>query len=221
MTGTTYDKSRVINFSDAVFSIAMTLLVLEIDIPTMETVNKHNTLYILQERIPSFIGMIVSSFVSILYWKSHLRIMKYVEVVDATLLSLNIGLLLSIVLLPFSTALYVVGFTYSSPFIFYSINISTIGLFNYLMVYYVEKTVAPKETEINKLFIKRNKANAFNGLIWWVLAAIVAVKYNMAARFLFIFIFVLQIFVHRHFGKRIKALTINEAEIEADIDHDD
>lgn len=215
MTKITYDKSRVINFSDAVFSIAMTLLVLEIDIPTMETIKQYSTLYILQERIPSFIGMMVSSLVSILYWTSHLRIMKYVDVVDSSLLRYNLGLLLSIVLLPFSTALYVVGFTYSSPFIFYSINISIIGLFNYLIVYHVEKSVAPKETELNRLHLKRNKANALNGLVWWILAAIVAIKYNMAARFLFIFIFVIQYFVHKNFGKKIRALNMDAAVNEA------
>ncbi len=206
MSSVTYDKARVINFSDAVFSIAMTLLVLEIDIPTMDAMRTDSTINILQERIPSFIGMIVSSFVSILYWTSHLRIMRHVKVVDKTLLGINIGLLLSIVLLPFSTALYVVGFNYSAPFIFYSINISVIGFFNYLMVFYVEKTESGT-TEIDKLHIKRNKANALNGLVWWILAAIVAVKYNMAARFLFISIFIIQIFVNRHFNKKMMAIT--------------
>jgi len=212
MKGITYDKSRVINFSDAVFSIAMTLLVLEIDIPTMDTINNHSTIYILMERIPSFIGMIVSSFVSILYWTSHLRIMRFVQEVDRTLLRLNIGLLLSIVLLPFSTALYVVGFNYASPFIFYSINISVIGIFNYLMVRHVENTLAVSETDANKLNVKKYKANALNGLIWWILAAIVAVKFNMAARLLFIFIFVLQFFINRHFDQKIETLYINQEE---------
>lgn len=213
MKGVTYDKSRVINFSDAVFSIAMTLLVLEIDIPTMDSISRHSTITILEERIPSFIGMIVSSLVSILYWTSHLRIMKYVKVVDSTLLKLNLGLLLSIVLLPFSTALYVVGFNFSAPFIFYAINISVIGLFNYFIVWYVEKTQS-SESEIDNFQIKRNKANALNGFIWWVLAAIVAIKYNMAARFLFISIFVIQFFVNRHYNKKIEALQIRNTEEE-------
>ena len=49
-----FDKSRFISFSDAVFSIAMTLLVLEVVIPSYSELQTGNTLLILQNRIPSF-----------------------------------------------------------------------------------------------------------------------------------------------------------------------
>lgn len=58
----TYNKARVVSFTDAVFSIAVTLLVLEIVIPGYSEFSKYNTLEILQNRIPSFIGLIVSFF---------------------------------------------------------------------------------------------------------------------------------------------------------------
>lgn len=38
-----FEKSRVINFTDAVFSIAMTLLVLEIGIPSAQTMARRES----------------------------------------------------------------------------------------------------------------------------------------------------------------------------------
>lgn len=210
MKGITYDKSRVINFSDAVFSIAMTLLVLEIDIPNYGAVNKHGTLGILQYRIPSFIGVLVSSLVTVIYWTAHLRIMKHVTMVDSKLLWINIALLISIVMLPFSTAFYVGSFDFSGPFTFYALNITVIGFFNLLMILYVHKTEKNISQE-NLIYIKRDKAMSFNGLFWWIAAAALAVFLPLTARFLFVFIFVIQVFINRHFSKQMDILNTLES----------
>jgi DNA-binding LytR/AlgR family response regulator len=58
-----FDKTRVINFCDAVYSIAVTLLVLEIVIPSYKELKTNNNLEILQNRIPNFIGLIVNFLV--------------------------------------------------------------------------------------------------------------------------------------------------------------
>ena len=89
----TYDKARVISFSDAVFSIAMTLLVLEVVIPSYKELKTGDTMLILQNRIPSFIGLVVSFLVTAIYWIAHMRIIKYVSTIDAKVLWYNIGLL--------------------------------------------------------------------------------------------------------------------------------
>ena len=99
MDNLTYDKNRVINFSDAVFSIAMTLLILEVGIPSIKVVANNTTWTILQSKLPSFIGLVVSFFVTAIYWVAHLRHMKFVTEVDGKLLWLNILLLFFIVLI--------------------------------------------------------------------------------------------------------------------------
>lgn len=72
----TYDKARVINFSDAVFSIVMTLLILEVGVPTPETLGKLSFGDVLSNRIPDFIGLVVSFLVSVLYWIGHIKLMN-------------------------------------------------------------------------------------------------------------------------------------------------
>ena len=132
-------ESRVNSFSDAVFSIAMTLLVLEVFIPSYKELQTGNTLQILQNRVPSFIGLIVSFMVTALYWIANMRIFKFASTIDSKILWYNFLLLFFILLLPFSTAFYVKGFTYQDSFAFYCFSLSAIGFFNLLLNIYIVK----------------------------------------------------------------------------------
>ena len=129
-----FPNDRVNNFSDAIFAIAITLLVLEVKVPPTADIDSLGTLGSLQRLIPSFIGLLVSFFVTALYWRAHLTLAQFIKSYDNRLLWLNIWLLLFVVMLPFSTAFYSKNFNYNGPFIFYCFNLVMIGLFNYLMV---------------------------------------------------------------------------------------
>ena len=123
-----FDKSRVINFSDAVFSIAATLLVLDLGIPTPEEIYTSSVALELSKRVPSFIGFVVSFFVIFLFWKDHMHNLSYVKKVDSKLLSTNIMTLLFIVLLPFTTGFYVAAFNEAAAFRLYCLNIIALSL---------------------------------------------------------------------------------------------
>lgn len=200
MENETFDKGRVISFSDAIFSIAMTLLVLEVVIPSYKEIQNGNTLNVLSNRIPSFIGLIISFLVTALYWIAHLRIMKYASTIDTKILWYNIGLLFFIVLLPFSTAFYVKGFSFKGPFAFYCFNLSAIGFFNFLLNVYIPK----KEkglTGVTKILAKYFKYKALNAFIIWALAGFLAFYLPLIARFLFILLFVFEFFLKKYYKK--------------------
>ncbi|MDP5093505.1 MAG: TMEM175 family protein [Polaribacter sp.] len=205
----TFDKSRVISFSDAVFSIAMTLLVLEVVIPSYKELQTGNTLVILQNRIPSFIGLVVSFMVTALYWIAHMRIFKFTSTIDSKILWYNILLLFFIVLLPFSTAFYVKGFGYKGPFAFYCFNLAGIGFFNYLLNIYIPK----KEkglTGITPTLAKYFKLRAINAFSVWAIAGFLAFYTPMIARLLFILLFIFEFLLTKYFKKQL----IKEASIE-------
>ena len=203
MDNLTYDKNRVINFSDAIFSIAMTLLVLEVGIPSLKGIANNTIWTILHSRLPSFVGLIVSFFVSAIYWVAHLRHMKFVSEVDGKLLWLNIFLMFFIVLLPFSTGFYVVGINYNGPFVFYCFNLSAIGLFNYLIINYIFKK-EKGQTGLTPLLGKWHKAVALNSLLIWVIAGAIVFMLPIVARFLFFLIFIFEIFINKYFRKKVK-----------------
>lgn len=136
-----FQLERLILFSDAVFAIAITLLVIDIKVPVL-TDGEHNDYTILQklaEQAPKFIGFLVSFLLIGQYWVVHHRLFGYVISFTGRLVWLNIFFLLFIALMPFSTALYseYVLDNMRVPVIFYSGNIIAIGLLNFTMWRYV------------------------------------------------------------------------------------
>ena len=133
-----FQLERLILFSDAVFAIAITLLVIEIKIPELkegETLSEHLLLSKLAHLIPKFIGFIISFLLIGQYWIVHHRMFGFVINFSYKLIWLNLLFLLAIVLMPFSTGYYseYVGRGVISPVIFYTSNICLLGVSNFFM----------------------------------------------------------------------------------------
>ena len=198
----TFEKSRILSFSDAVFSIAMTLLVLEVAVPTYQTVNEYGTWDVLAKRIPNFIGFIVSFFVIALYWIDYMKITKYLSNFNMNTLWINIFLLFFVVLLPFSTAFYVNGINFVGPFVFYSINLTMIAVMIFLLIQAVAKKEQEK-TGMTKMIRKWESMRMINTISVWSLAAILAFVYIPVARGIFLLIFILNPIIDRYYRKKI------------------
>ena len=132
-----FQLDRMILFSDAVFAIAITLLVLEIKIPHVGDEPDSRLLQILVSMIPKFVGFFISFFVVGQYWIVHHKLFGFVDDYNGTLLWLNLFFLLSIVLMPFSTALYSENIKSNLSFIIYSLNIFTSGVMAFIVWRYI------------------------------------------------------------------------------------
>ncbi|MFI6449705.1 TMEM175 family protein [Kitasatospora sp. NPDC050543] len=97
------DSARVEAFSDGVFAIAITLLVLEISVPSAHSA--HELWHALGEEWPSYGAYVVSFLVIGVMWVNHHTVFSYIARVDRTLVFLNLLLLLVVAALPFPTAL--------------------------------------------------------------------------------------------------------------------
>lgn len=136
-----FQLDRLILFSDAVFAIAITLLVIEIKVPEL---NRHTATDLqlqdnLKELIPKFVGFFISFIIIGLYWTIHHRMFGYVVNYTTRLLWLNLIFLLAVVLMPFSTAFYSVYILklLKTPVIIYVTNIVFLGVMNFLLWLYV------------------------------------------------------------------------------------
>lgn len=124
-----FQLERLILFTDAVFAIAITLLIIEIKVPHVEgefAPEKLRTA--LYHQLPQWIGFLVSFSVIGQYWVAHHRAFGYVRDYDRGLLFMNLFFLMSIVVMPFTTALYSDYFTQNLPFLIYCLNITLTGV---------------------------------------------------------------------------------------------
>jgi TMEM175 potassium channel family protein len=92
--------NRLEAFSDGVFAIAITLLVLELNVPAGD-----NLWHQLKEEWPSFAAFFVSFWVIGIIWVNHHGVLDHLARADRGVLYLNLLLLFTVVFIPFPTAL--------------------------------------------------------------------------------------------------------------------
>ena len=117
---------RLVNFSDAVVAIAITLLVL----PLTEVAGHaegESVPTLLRENQPTIMAFLVSFVLVANYWLVHHRMFEYIDDYDGVLAWLNMLWLLLIILLPFSTELMSNGFLGVAALI-YSGNLALLSL---------------------------------------------------------------------------------------------
>jgi len=100
--GDMLSTSRTEAFSDGVFAIAATLLVLELKVPHVEP---GGLLGALLERWPSYATYAVSFLTTGIIWVNHHAVMDRIKKVNRPLLFLNLVFLIAVAAIPFPTAL--------------------------------------------------------------------------------------------------------------------
>jgi uncharacterized membrane protein len=101
------DFDRVMFFTDAVFAIAMTLLVVEIGVPgALEGAAARDPgamLEVLGDKLPLVAAFFIGCFVIGSYWVAHHRFMTWLGAVDSGFVGLTVVYLAFVALLPFPT----------------------------------------------------------------------------------------------------------------------
>ncbi len=119
---------RIVFFSDAVFAIAITLLIIEIKVPHIEHDAGDREFWIaLLKLTPNFVGYFFSFFVIGAYWVGHHQIYGHIKNWNSGLMWRNITVLAAIAFIPFSTAFlseYPARFV---PLFLYAANFSAAG----------------------------------------------------------------------------------------------
>jgi uncharacterized membrane protein len=119
---------RIVFFSDAVFAIAITLLVLEIKPPHLERFSESSLRLQLLRLLPKFSGFVASFFIIGSMWIEHHRIFRYLRDCDAGLLWRNLIFLLSVAFVPFPTAVFSEYFWSRTAFALYAGTFAAVGL---------------------------------------------------------------------------------------------
>jgi uncharacterized membrane protein len=98
------EPGRTEAFSDGVLAIAVTLLVLDLRVPARDTL--HGSLAAaLAHQWPAYAAYVTSFLVIGIIWVNHHAVFQLIKLVDRATLFLNLMLLMSVVAIPFTTAL--------------------------------------------------------------------------------------------------------------------
>jgi len=98
------DTMRLEAFSDGVFAIAITLLVLTFKVPAVGDL--HGTLLdALRSQWPAYLAYVTSFFAILVMWVAHHNMFRYIVRTDHILLLVNGLLLMGVAVVPFPTAL--------------------------------------------------------------------------------------------------------------------
>jgi len=155
-------------FSDGVFAVLITVLVLELRPPETPTFEALLSLW------PTGLSYAVSYVFIAIVWINHHYLLRYADEATPRLLWINFAHLFSISLLPLSTAWMAVSRLSPQPVAFYAavfflVNATYIGLILEL----VAEDIAPQVQRTMRI-------RAIVTLVLFALAAIVALKYPLA-----------------------------------------
>ncbi len=126
---------RLVFFSDAVFAIAITLLVIELHPPHVDRAGGHTAfLQALWNMSPNFFGFFVSFWVIAAFWAGHHRAFALSGHYAPSLIMPNLALLCAIVFIPFTTAFMADYMGAVVPTALYNLSLVVTGLLNIRLV---------------------------------------------------------------------------------------
>ncbi len=144
---------RVVFFTDAVFAIAITLLLLEIRLPDLQgLVSNESLLKTLTGLWQKYLAYAVSFLVIGSFWISHHRKFQYIVRVDSNLIYLNLFLLLTIAFIPFPTSV-LSEYGNRTATIFYAGVMVFAGLLSAMLWIYAQKhnrLIEPSTTALQR-----------------------------------------------------------------------
>lgn len=130
--GNEIEFSRIVAFSDGVFAIAITLLVLGLGIPT--GLSSDEVAHAIGEQWDNFLAFAISFAVIGRFWVVHHRFFGEVTAFDGRLLALNLLYLGAIALLPFSSKVLGEYGGETAPVVLYAANLIAVVLVGLWMV---------------------------------------------------------------------------------------
>jgi uncharacterized membrane protein len=123
--------SRLVAFTDGVFAIAITLLVLNFDEPAGPDSQLWHQL---SDQWPALLAYFLSFVVIGRFWVVHHRVFAGMQRVDAGLLTLNLAYLSFVVLIPFTTEVLGDYSDTTEAVVLYAAVLGGVAMFNWLMI---------------------------------------------------------------------------------------
>src|SRR6266568_4270410 len=186
-----FGTERIAAFSDGVFAIAITLLILDLPVPGPEVLHGDPGTELnpyLLNLWPKYLTYVLSFVIVGIYWVGHHNTFFYIKRCDRILLWLNILFLLFIVFIPFPTALLGQYWYLQLPAIFYASTLIATGLSIQLLWWYATHNHRLVAKDIDPNLVRRARRRNLTGPV--ICLAAIAVSFLNVYISLFFFILV-------------------------------
>jgi uncharacterized membrane protein len=170
-------NSRLEAFCDGVFAIALTLLIIDIKLPTSVTINNTAEVWLALKTItPSIFAFVLSFIVILITWVNHHNCLELVNKSSFSFIYANGFLLLTVVFVPFPTSL--VGdfllTDHAAPAVFlYNAILAVQGVAWVLLCGAVLKNHLAKNEE-SAMQLRKRLRSGYSAVIVYSLLAIIA-----------------------------------------------
>ena len=146
---------RLAALSDGIFAVAMTLLVLDLRVPAL-TITKHTTdqdlLSALINLGPNILPYLMSFLTLGIFWVGQQTQLNFFSKSDRYLTWINLGFLLAVTLMPFSTGLLADYITFRVALLVYWLNILLLGIIIFASWRYARRAKLLKEEITPEIF---------------------------------------------------------------------
>jgi len=132
------DMSRIFAFTDGVFAIAITLLILQIDVPTSAS-SGSDLWHQIGDESGNLFAFALSFVVIGFFWIGSHRLMRQINEFDRGLMILNIAYLGLVVIVPFTSQLIGEYGRYFVAIAFYAGNLALIAILSYFLKQHILK----------------------------------------------------------------------------------
>ncbi len=194
------DKNRLESFVDAVFAVAITLLVLDLVVPALPHSNVAIIAY-LDSLLPKFVGYFLAFFLLAILLNIHNRQFKNLEYADQSLWWLNIVFLAFIVLVPFVTSIWTEYGDTTIGVLFFHFNMLISGFILYFIWAYAKNHKYLLRKDITSRTISiityRNLAIPIASIIAIGLAFFTPILSNVAYALILLIIFITPILIKK------------------------
>lgn len=198
-----YSTTRVEAFTDGVFAIAATLLVLDLTTTAFPKITSDGEMWAaLAGMSDSFISFVVSFFLLGLLWTIHVEQWRDIAKVDNPLLWLNNVRLLFIVLIPFTTTLVSEYSRFYAGRMLLPVNFFFAALFGYLSYLWAASRNGHLLREGVGAWSRQQNLASLSAIIWAGVAVALSPWFGSWAFLVFVLNEPLTTLLQRRFGER-------------------
>ena len=175
-------------FSDGVFAIAMTLLVIEIKVPNLSQATASTAIDTLIHAAPHILSYITSFLVIGVLWLNHHALFHLLKRVDRIALTINLILLMCIAFIPFPTALIGEYGKLQPIVMFYGLTLSLTGIVYNILWFYVVHRYLWNHPQADRRFIYQASFWSIGYPILYLIASLLSLTNTTLSTILYVLI---------------------------------